>query len=43
MFKKNGNRYLFVIKNFTPNPAVAPTTFAFDKTKHKGVKVIDLR
>ena len=43
MFKKNGNRYSFVIKNFTPNPPVSATTFAFDKAKHKGVKVIDLR
>ena len=43
MFKKNGNRYSFVIKTFTPNPPVGATTFAFDKTKHKGVKVIDLR
>ncbi len=43
MFKKNGNRYSFDIKNFVPNPPVAPTFFAFDKTKYKGVKVIDLR
>ena len=43
MFKKNGNRYSFVIKDFTPNPPVDPTTFAFDKAKYKGVKVIDLR
>ncbi|MBC7448017.1 MAG: outer membrane lipoprotein carrier protein LolA [Hymenobacteraceae bacterium] len=43
MFKKNGNRYSFVIKNFMPNPPVTVSTFAFDKAKHKGVKVIDLR
>jgi outer membrane lipoprotein carrier protein len=43
MFKKNGNRYSFVIKKFTPNPPVTASTFSFDKTKHKGVKVIDLR
>ena len=43
MFKKNGNRYSFSIKNFIPNPPVAPTFFAFDKVKYKGVKVIDLR
>ncbi len=43
MFKKNGNRYSFVIKNFVPNPAVTVSTFSFDKAKHKGVKVIDLR
>ena len=43
MFKKNGNRYSFVIKEFTPNPPITTATFTFDKTKHKGVKVIDLR
>ncbi len=43
MFKKNGNRYSFVIKEFTPNPPITAATFTFDKTKHKGVKVIDLR
>ena len=43
MFKNNGNRYTFTIKQFTPNPAVTPATFAFDKAKYKGVKVIDLR
>jgi len=43
MFKKNGNRYSFVIKNFVPNPPVDATSFAFDKSKYKGVKVIDLR
>jgi outer membrane lipoprotein-sorting protein len=43
MFKKNGNQYSFVIKKFTPNATIDATTFAFDKSKHKGVKVIDLR
>lgn len=43
MFKNNGNRYTFTIKNFTPNVPVDANTFAFDKTKYKGVKVIDLR
>ncbi|GAA4350241.1 hypothetical protein GCM10023185_07830 [Hymenobacter saemangeumensis] len=43
MFKKNGNRYTFLIKDFKPNPAVDANTFAFDKTKYKGVKVVDLR
>ncbi|UOQ67782.1 LolA family protein [Hymenobacter volaticus] len=43
MFKKNGNRYTVKINKFTPNVPVDATTFAFDKTKYKGVKVIDLR
>jgi len=43
MFKSNGNRYTFTIKQFTPNVPVDANTFAFDKTKYKGVKVIDLR
>ena len=43
MFKKNGNRYTFLIKNFKPNPVVDANTFAFDKARYKGVKVVDLR
>ncbi|AII50527.1 MULTISPECIES: LolA family protein [Hymenobacter] len=43
MFKKNGNRYTFKINKFTPNVPVDATTFNFDKSKYKGVKVIDLR
>ncbi|MBW3130671.1 LolA family protein [Hymenobacter profundi] len=43
MFKKNGNRYTYTIKQFQPNPPVDATTFNFDKSKYKGVKVVDLR
>lgn len=43
MFKKNGNRYTFTIKNFKPNVPVTASTFSFDKAKYKGVKVVDLR
>ncbi|MFB9863842.1 outer membrane lipoprotein carrier protein LolA [Rufibacter immobilis] len=43
MFRKNGNRYTYKITKFTPNPPVTATTFAFDKSKYKGVKVVDLR
>ena len=43
MFRNNGNRYTFTIKQFTPNVPVDANTFAFDKSKYKGVKVIDLR
>ena len=43
MFKKNGNRYTFKINKFIPNVPVDATTFNFDKSKYKGIKVIDLR
>jgi outer membrane lipoprotein-sorting protein len=43
MFRNNGNRYTYTIKDFDPNPAVDANYFAFDKSKYKGVKVIDLR
>ena len=43
MFRDNGNRYTYTIKQFTPNPAVDANYFAFDKSQYKGVKVIDLR
>ena len=43
MFKRNGNRYTVKINKFQPNIPVDATTFNFDKTKYKGVKVIDLR
>jgi len=42
-FKKNGTRTTFTLKNFKPNVPVAASTFTFDKAKHPGVKVIDLR
>ena len=43
MFRNNGNRYTYTIKEFNPNPAVDANYFAFDKSNYKGVKVIDLR
>ena len=43
MFRNNGNRYTYAIKQFNPNPAVDANYFAFDKAQYKGVKVIDLR
>lgn len=43
MFRKNGNRYVYTIKKFTPNPPLAANFFTFDKAKYKGVKVVDLR
>jgi outer membrane lipoprotein-sorting protein len=43
MFRNNGNRYSYSIKNFNPSPEVDANFFSFDKSKYKGVKVIDLR
>jgi outer membrane lipoprotein carrier protein len=43
MFRNNGNRYTYLITKFSPNPPVAAADFSFDKSKYKGVKVIDLR
>ncbi|WP_181305632.1 outer membrane lipoprotein carrier protein LolA [Rufibacter sp. XAAS-G3-1] len=43
MFRKNGNRYTYKINKFTPNPPVTAATFAFDKSKYKGINVVDLR
>ncbi len=43
IFDKNGNRYTYAIKTFTPNVKVAESTFAFDAKKYPGVNVEDLR
>jgi chaperone LolA len=43
IFDKNGNRYTYTIKNFTPNPPITAATFAFDAKAHPGVEVVDLR
>ena len=43
IFDKNGNRYTYVIRAFTPNPKVPETLFTFDKKDHPGVEVVDLR
>ncbi|AKQ46356.1 cell envelope biogenesis protein LolA [Rufibacter radiotolerans] len=43
MFRKNGNRYTYSVKKFTANPPLENNYFAFDKSKYKGVKVVDLR
>ncbi len=34
MFRTNGNRYVYSIKQFKPNPDVEPNYFAFDKSKY---------
>ncbi|MCC9167168.1 LolA family protein [Pontibacter harenae] len=43
MFRSNGNRYTYSIKNFQANPTLAADSFTFNKAKYKGVEVVDLR
>lgn len=42
IFERNGNRYTTTINKFQPNVPVSESTFVFDKSKHKGVSVIDM-
>jgi outer membrane lipoprotein-sorting protein len=39
----SNNQQIFSVSSFTPNVPLEPALFAFDKAKHPGVKVIDLR
>jgi len=43
IFDKNGNKYTYAIKAFTPNVKIPESTFAFDAKKYPGVSVEDLR
>ncbi len=43
IFDKNGNRYTYTIRTFTPNVKVPESTFAFDARQYPGVEVVDLR
>jgi outer membrane lipoprotein-sorting protein len=43
IFDKNGNRYTYSIKSFTPNMNVSDSTFTFDSKKYPEVEVVDLR
>ena len=43
IFDKNGNRYTYLIRTFTPNVKVPESTFAFDTKRYPGVEVVDLR
>lgn len=43
IFDKNGNRYTYAIRTFTPNVKIADSMFAFDAKKYPGVEVVDLR
>jgi outer membrane lipoprotein-sorting protein len=43
IFDKNGNRYTYAIRTFTPNVKVPESMFAFDTKRYPGVEVVDLR
>lgn len=43
IFDKNGNRYTYTIKAFSPNPPVTEASFKFDAKKYPGIEVVDLR
>ncbi|MDR6944875.1 LolA family protein [Mucilaginibacter pocheonensis] len=43
LFDKNGNKYNYTVRSFTPNPRVADNVFAWDAKAHPGVEVVDLR
>ncbi|MDB4999846.1 MAG: outer rane lipoprotein carrier protein LolA [Mucilaginibacter sp.] len=43
IFDKNGSRYQYTLRTFTPNFKVPETTFAFNKKLYPGVEVVDLR
>ncbi|MBW3545860.1 MAG: outer membrane lipoprotein carrier protein LolA [Bacteroidetes bacterium] len=43
IYEKNGNRYLFDIKNFQPNVNIADGAFTFQKAQYPGVTEVDMR
>ncbi|MGY4537766.1 outer membrane lipoprotein-sorting protein [Mucilaginibacter sp. UYNi724] len=43
IFDKNGSKYTYTLRTFTPNYKVAETAFVFDKKAYPGVEVVDLR
>ncbi|HEX3383950.1 MAG TPA: outer membrane lipoprotein carrier protein LolA, partial [Mucilaginibacter sp.] len=43
IFDKNGSKYTYVIRTFTPNPKLPETIFTFDKKSYPGIEVVDLR
>ena len=43
IFDKNGNKYTYTIKTFTPNVKVPESTFTFDSKLYPGVELVDLR
>lgn len=43
VFDKNGNHYIYKIKEVDFNPDLGSGFFTFDKARHPGVEVVDLR
>jgi len=43
LFDKNGNRYTYTVRTFTPNLPAPDATFSWDAKSHPGVEVVDLR
>ncbi|MFD0767065.1 outer membrane lipoprotein carrier protein LolA [Mucilaginibacter lutimaris] len=43
IFDKNGSKYTYTLRAFTPNYKVAESAFIFDKKAYPGVEVVDLR
>lgn len=43
IFNKNGTNMIYVIEQFKVNPEAPEAMFTFDKSKHPGVEVVDLR
>lgn len=43
IFDKNGSRYTYTIRSFTPNVKLPDNIFTYNKADHPGVEVVDLR
>jgi outer membrane lipoprotein-sorting protein len=43
IFDKNGSRYTYTVKSFTPVVKINDSFFAFDKKNYPGAEVVDLR
>lgn len=43
IFDKNGSKYTYTLRTFTPNYKAPESTFVFDKKAYPGVEVVDLR
>jgi outer membrane lipoprotein-sorting protein len=43
LFDKNGGRFTYTIKTFTPNVPTTDATFTYDSKAHPGIEVVDLR
>ncbi|GGH02539.1 LolA family protein [Mucilaginibacter phyllosphaerae] len=43
IFDKNGSKYTYALRSFTPNYKVTDAAFTFDKKAYPGVEVVDLR